>query len=285
MKNISYGRIIREIREGKKITLDMLADEVVSKSMLSKFERDQADISLSRFIHIIGKLHITFAEFFLLVNSFEKDDFELFNSIVREAYENESMIILDRIISEQEVKWKEKQIIYYKLNAIMVKALKNNIKAEKNLILNEDINILSNYLFDCENWGNYELNLYGNSMSILPYEFIVTLSKELISKVSVFQNSQGNLEKILNLIINTILICLKERDLKSALFLISYLKNSNIPEAFFLERLMFTFTQGMYTYLKGEESGKDEVLKALEYMKFIGSNKMYWKFKNYFDCF
>ena len=59
----SLGKTLRKVRQGKQITLCSVADENLSKSQISRFERGESEISCIRLINILNKLHISLDEF------------------------------------------------------------------------------------------------------------------------------------------------------------------------------------------------------------------------------
>ncbi|GAB0305080.1 hypothetical protein JPSP39_04670 [Staphylococcus pseudintermedius] len=66
--NSKLGITLRKVRNGKQISLCSLADEHLSKSQISRFERGESEISCIRLINILEKLHITLDEFLILHN-------------------------------------------------------------------------------------------------------------------------------------------------------------------------------------------------------------------------
>lgn len=54
------GVTLRKIRKGKQISLCSVADEHLSKSQISRFERGESEISCIRLINILDKLHLKF---------------------------------------------------------------------------------------------------------------------------------------------------------------------------------------------------------------------------------
>ena len=60
------GKTLRKVRQGKQISLCSVADEHLSKSQISRFERGESEISCIRLINILDKLHITLDEFLIL---------------------------------------------------------------------------------------------------------------------------------------------------------------------------------------------------------------------------
>lgn len=63
-----YGTLIRQIRQAKHIRLADLADDQLSEALLSRFERGQTDITLTKFLHLLHRLHVTPEEFVLLAD-------------------------------------------------------------------------------------------------------------------------------------------------------------------------------------------------------------------------
>lgn len=129
----------------------------------------------------------------------------------------------------------------------MIEALIYDI--DKIKVNEEDISFIINCLFNCEIWGNYEMVLYGNSMSILNYETIVALSKELIHKVASYKKIMSNYETIINIITNTIIMSVERNDKNASFYFLSFLENEDIPESFFLERTIICFVKGLL-YIK-----------------------------------
>lgn len=60
------GITLRKVRKGKQISICSVADEHLSKSQISRFERGESEISCIRLINILDKLHITLDEFLIL---------------------------------------------------------------------------------------------------------------------------------------------------------------------------------------------------------------------------
>ncbi|MCI2170895.1 helix-turn-helix domain-containing protein [Schleiferilactobacillus perolens] len=62
----ALGETIRQIRRNKGLTLAEVADDQVTASFLSKFERGVTDMGTDRFLHILNRIHTTPEEFFYI---------------------------------------------------------------------------------------------------------------------------------------------------------------------------------------------------------------------------
>ena len=61
------GEIFREFRTNRNISLKQIADNTVSASQISRFERGETDISLSRFLRVLDNMHVEMNEFMAAV--------------------------------------------------------------------------------------------------------------------------------------------------------------------------------------------------------------------------
>lgn len=280
----NYGFALRTIRESKNVSLESLSGSTISKSNLSKFETGQIDLTLNKFISVLNKLNVSFTEFELIANNYNLDTTSKLFDIVNTAYEMESILTLKGLAITEKDKWERDKNIRYKLNYIMIEALIHDIDKEK--VNQEDVSFIIDYLFSCEIWGKYELVLYGNSMSILKYETIITLSKELIHKVNSYKKIMPNYETIINIITNTTIMSVEKNDKNTSFYFLSFLENADIPESFFLERTIICFVKGLlHIRFLSYDQGVVFCETSLNVMKSIGSDNYYLKFNNYFSEF
>ena len=80
IKNLA-SHLEKFVKENK-FSLCSVADEHLSKSQISRFERGESEISCIRLINILDKLHITLDEFLVLHNE-DYTNTELFANLVQ----------------------------------------------------------------------------------------------------------------------------------------------------------------------------------------------------------
>ncbi|GEL13852.1 transcriptional regulator [Lapidilactobacillus concavus] len=265
-----FGTTFRSIRESKGVSLNSLSDDVVSKSMISKFENSLSDLSTQRFFHLLEKINVTPYEFQMTMNNYElSGDSKTLNALTELAM-SQNVISLQRYTRKLNQKYTDSQSIFDQLNWIMAEAMLANIQ-EKKLADNVDLKALTNYLFSCEDWGNYELILYGNTMSVLPLETINIFSGTLFEKCSIFQGNSSLYEMYLNILLNTIELLIKREKYSLATKFISSFERQNLSEAFLLERTFIRFYKGIIMLKTGdEETGHTLTEGALAVFDFAG---------------
>lgn len=91
------GHVFRTIRLAKNLSLKDIAQGDISVSFLSKFERDESDISLSKFYSLLNKMNITLEEFRFIANDYKLMEHEVMLDNVRSAYESNNIILLETL--------------------------------------------------------------------------------------------------------------------------------------------------------------------------------------------
>ena len=93
------GTTLRKVRKGKQVSLYSVADEHLSKSQISRFERGESEISCIRLINILDKLHITLDELLILHDKdyINTESFTNLVQYIRKQYSSQSIDNISRL--------------------------------------------------------------------------------------------------------------------------------------------------------------------------------------------
>lgn len=93
------GTTLRKVRKGKQVSLCSVADEHLSKSQISRFERGESEISCIRLINILDKLHITLDELLILHDKdyINTESFANLVQYIRKQYSSQSIDNISRL--------------------------------------------------------------------------------------------------------------------------------------------------------------------------------------------
>lgn len=96
------GVTLRKVRKGKQISLCSVADEHLSKSQISRFERGESEISCIRLINILDKLHVTLDEFLILHDDDYTNSKSFANLVqyIRKQYSSQSIDNIACLLSD-----------------------------------------------------------------------------------------------------------------------------------------------------------------------------------------
>ena len=277
-----YGQVLRRLREEKGYSLRQVSKGVLSTSFLSKFERGESNISLSHFIDIIERMNISLDEFVFSANEYKPSELDSLMSEIASAYQRSNTSKLKMITNKEYEKWEEYGLDAYLCNSIMAEAMMLNL--QKKEIDKKKREYLANYLFNVELWGNYELVIYANSLTIFPPETVIALSKEVVKKTSLYKLVHKNFVQTLAILLNTTIVCLETNLLNDALYFILTLENMHMAEKLFYERTLLVFLKGIYEIKKGNiEIGEELSRKAVTTMYTIGSEDLAISHEEYLE--
>ncbi|MGP4071819.1 Rgg family transcriptional regulator [Piscibacillus sp. B03] len=202
--NENYGKTLREVRKHKGYTLQELAGGICSVSFLSKFERDESEISLSLFKQLLARLAVSFDEFFYIHND-QADDFEAFFDSVSECFIKNDLLTLKQMKEAEVAKWNETRSRTARCNKIAIDRIVDLIKYEPPSNSEEDLQFLYEYLFNVEVWGKYETHLYNLTMHLLPLDMVVTLSRTAVHKSERYRGIKNGASTIVGVLLNTLI--------------------------------------------------------------------------------
>lgn len=254
----SLGKTLRKIRKGKNISLDSIADEHLSKSQISRFERGESEISCIRLLNLLNKLKVSAEEFFALHNS-QYNDKETFESLVifiRKQYTMKNFNNIKNLLSPKSIfpinsfeKTMIKSIIY---------SFDSLIKPTKNELLE-----LTDYLFKLENWGYYEIILLGNCIRTIEYSTLFLLTKEMLENLIYLTSNSTNKKLVTQLSINCLIISIDNNFFNDSTYLISKIKQLLNNELNYYEQTVFLYAKGYFDFKSQIKSGKMKMKQAI----------------------
>ena len=270
---IDIGSLTKKIRLSKKLSLKDVAGDYLSVSFLSKFERGESEISLSRFLCILENLDVSIEEIYGILSKDNPTRTEELLARVSKAFQQNNIPALKKYYYEEIEKFNSTHKKIFLCNSILIDSFLISITGKK--MNKKHIEVISDYLFDVDQWGKRELVILGNSMSAVPTNTLNLLIKEIIYKTTLFGNNEENKKIKIDLILNGISIFLERKELNYAKFYIDLFDTLTIPEVYLYERVEYNILIGTYWILIGKiEVGKKKIELALESLKNLGAENL-----------
>lgn len=170
-----YGPYFRELRQSKNVTLaELAADTGLTEGFISRFERGQSDITVSRFTALLNALNVAIEEFLLgmreaTMDPDEREDYPLVRArkmmpfmapyLAISEVKDDSQI--QSYIASAEAAYRAKPtrknhfiwLFYQSMNAILQKPIDNDglVRIQAPIM---------HYLQQVDNWGVYECYLF-----------------------------------------------------------------------------------------------------------------------------
>lgn len=234
---MEIGKLFREFRVERNITLKEASNGIVTFSYLSKFERGLVKITVENLMLLLERLDISIIEFFTYLKKDEISDKTLLNEISN-AFKNQDISSLFQLADNQYRLYTMTKNIKLKYNGIMIKAILSNIE-NIDISLEERI-LVSNYLINCSIWTNYEIILLGNSFNIFSEFFQKSIVIEIQKRITSIPLNDENRYNLKNVLINICIHYLNENRLIEVNDIVLFLEDIlNNNEYFFKTRLLF----------------------------------------------
>lgn len=272
------GITLRKVRKGKQLSLCSVADEHLSKSQISRFERGESEISCIRLINILDKLHITLDEFLILHNE-DYTNAELFANLVqyiRKQYSSHNIKNIAALLSDSS---------HYTLNSFDKTMIKSILHTMDSSIIpsNKELLQLTDYLFKVEKWGYYEITLLGNCVRAINYNSYFLLTKEMLNNYIYSSLNKTNKRIVTQLAINCLILSVDKEEFSNCTCLITEIKALLDNELNFYEQTVFLYATGYFEFKRHLDSGIEKMKQAIQVLDILGENKLKLHYTSHFD--
>ena len=271
------GITLRKVRKGKQISLCSVADEHLSKSQISRFERGESEISCIRLINILDKLHITLDEFLVLHNE-DYTNTELFANLVqyiRKQYSSQNIKNIAALLSDSS---------HYTLNSFEKTMIKSILHTMDSSIIpsNKELLQLTDYLFKVEKWGYYEITLLGNCVRTINYNSYFLLTKEMLNNYIYSSLNKTNKRIVTQLAINCLILSVDKEEFSNCTCLITEIKALLDNELNFYEQTVFLYATGYFEFKRHSDSGIEKIKQAIQVLDILGEDKLKLHYTSHF---
>lgn len=272
------GITLRKVRKGKQISLCSVADEHLSKSQISRFERGESEISCIRLINILDKLHITLDEFLILHNE-DYTNAELFANLVqyiRKQYSSHNIKNIAALLSDSS---------HYTLNSFDKTMIKSILHTMDSSIIpsNKELLQLTDYLFKVEKWGYYEITLLGNCVRTINYNSYFLLTKKMLNNYIYSSLNKTNKRIVTQLAINCLILSVDKEEFSNCTCLITEIKALLDNELNFYEQTVFLYATGYFEFKRHLDSGIEKMKQAIQVLDILGEDKLKLHYTSHFD--
>ena len=272
------GITLRKVRKGKQISLCSVADEHLSKSQISRFERGESEISCIRLINILDKLHVTLDEFLILHDEdyAKTESFANLVHYIRKQYSVQNFDKIKTLLSNSS---------NYTLNHFertMVKSILHTV--DSNIFpTDEELLQLTDYLFNVEKWGYYEIILLANCVRTINYKSCYLLTKEMLNNHIFSSLNKTNKRIVSQLAINCFILSIDKEEFSNCSYLIDKIKELLDNELNFYEQTVFLYATGYYEFKRQSCTGIEKMKQAIKVLDILGEDKLKLHYTDHFN--
>ncbi|WP_112444521.1 helix-turn-helix domain-containing protein [Streptococcus sp. 596553] len=280
MQNL--GEVFKELRKSRNVSLQEATGGEFTYSMLSKFERGEADLSSMKLITALDNIHSDLNEFMYLVRVFSQKKVLAFQENLWDLYDREGIDSLHSLYEETTQKYRSSGETSYLLQMIRLKSLlvffDSNIRAT-----DEELTFLYDYFFTIDIWGNYELELFSTISTLFPLPLYFKYSREMLQKTDLLGSLPSNKAGIDTILMNGLFKAIEEKDKLKADYFIFQIENRDLPESQAYLKIIYMIAKGYYdTSFKVENKGLEKIQRGitiLQDLEYVDGVRYY---ENYF---
>lgn len=264
----NYGEIFKTYREARGLSLKDIAESGLSTSQLSRFEKGESDLTITKFIKALRKIKMPINEFMYATNNFKIDEINRLWVQIQTLFITKDIHGLQKLLSEQQEMEREVKI-FQQLNTTIIKIYLSDLTKEK-LYTQKDIDYIVDYLIGVDYWGEYELLIFSNLLFALNHEMSMMLLKEMNRRTDFYKEIPSNRRIIASMNLNAFIMCIERNKWLDAHYFEKQLEMTFFKETEIYERYYFYFAKQMLRYKKdGEDNAIIEMKKIIAGLKMV----------------
>ena len=265
-----FGYVFRQIRDQKHIPLSDFSSIGISKATLSRFERAETMMNFEKVVQALQLMGIGLEEYEYLLNDYAPIESEALLKEIETAFlkqDKKTLINLYKIALEAGYP-------YISLAA----------KASYTELSSENIDTITDYLYDIKVWGQTELYVFYfimNKLNIRDILYILDLF--LLEKKHKIFNSVKHLEIFACACCRAIAFLTSKGYQEYSAHILHRVESLELVQSMFLRNLL-NLSKGFWTYrFKDEKTGNTMMLQALEIFHQIGSQEIARYYQQQYD--
>ena len=280
MQNL--GEVFKELRKSRNVSLQEATGGEFTYSMLSKFERGEADLSSMKLITALDNIHSDLNEFMYLVRGFSQKKVLAFQENLWDLYDREGIDSLHSLYEETIQKYRSSAKKSYLLQMIRIKSLLVFFDSEIRAT-DEELTFLYDYFFTIDIWGNYELELFSTISTLFPLPLYFKYSREMLQKTDLLGSLPSNKVGIDTILINGLFKAIEEKDKLKADYFIFQIEKRELPESQAYLKIIYMIAKGYYdTIFNVKNKGLEKIQRGitiLQDLEYVDGARYY---ENYF---
>lgn len=267
-RSMKLGELYRELRVGRGLKLKDVARGNLSVSQLSRFENGESMLAADKLLLAISGIHMTFSEFGHALNDYDETHFFKLGKKVVKLHSEQNIEGLKKILKDY--KHYENFDTYNRLNRLVIQVAIYTLNHSYSISA-ADIEFLTTYLYSIEEWTEYELYLFGNTMVILSVNDLIFLGKALIERNKLYISIPNNKKNAQVALLNLILVLIEGKEFYHATYFINHLeKLLNYQDMFTI--IFVNFFKLLIAYLQGNLSNRNQLEDYISMVKKLGNS-------------
>lgn len=266
---LHMGEVFRDLRVSRKISLKEATGGEFSYSMLSKFEKGESEITISKLLVALENIHTELDEFVYLIRGFQVDTYKALQKKIWNAVDTRNLPQLQEMYETELESYALKEDKIHLFNALVVKAhflfLDQQVE-----FTDRELQELYDYLFIIDIWGEFELRLFSDIAPALPLDLYYRYTREMLQKTDYLAGLQKNRNYIQTILLNGLFKAIDAKKMTRAAYFDQQIRKNFFQENETYLRIVYRFADGLHDLAKGEsQSGLIKMEQSVEMLTIL----------------
>lgn len=266
-ESMDLGELFRELRIARGLKLKDVTSDKLSISQLSKFENGQTMLSSDKLLVAISGIHMNFSEFGYALNNYQEPEFFKSGEKIAELHSKQDIDGLKKLLVTY--KGYENFDVYNRLNLLVIKVVIHSLDNSYS-INDEDKEFLTNYLYEIEVWTEYELYIFGNTMSILSDSDLIFLGRAFEERSKLYSSLTSHKKSSEIAFLNLILILIERKEIYYVRYFMSKLEEILNYQDMFATTCLHILKQ-VSDYLNGDINSIEKINNDIDMIEKLGN--------------
>lgn len=266
-KSLELGELYKELRIARGLKLKDISKKNLSISQLSKFENGQTMLAADKLLIAIEGINMSFSEFGYAMNQYQESSFFKTGNKLVQLQAQKDLSGLKKILTDYDDT--ESSKVYNRLNKLVIKVAIHGLDSDY-VITNEEIEFLTTYLYSIEEWTEYELYIFGNTMTILSDKDLIFLGKAFVKRDKLYCALPSHKKNAEIVHLNLILILIEHKKFHHIDFFINNIEQLLTYQDMF-SIVFLNFLKNLLAYVKGELTNLTSIKEYISMVEKLGN--------------
>ncbi|MDY3023995.1 helix-turn-helix domain-containing protein [Streptococcus hyovaginalis] len=266
LDSFHLGELYRELRLARGLKMKDVVSSNLSQAQLSKFENGQTMLSADKLLTAISAIHMSLSEFEHVYHQYEENKFFKQAKLIANYHTNKDIFNLEKLLTT--FNHSENYGTYDKLNKLVIQCAIHDLNPEY-AILDSDIDFITTYLYSIEDWTEYELYIFGNTLQVLSDSDLIFLSKAFSERYTLYLSIPNNSHRTKLVLLNIIFSLLERKQYYYTHYFMNHLETILTYQDMFVNTVLILLKK-VLDYREGKNINFDDLEMYISNIRQLG---------------
>lgn len=180
------NEVLKALREERGFTIARLAEGIMSRETLNKFELRGTSMSSEKLTQILSKLNVTYEEYLNRLDMPSMDSKKVYDRLFRQALMHPNEEKYQALLQQLSEQYAETGDVFFQIKIEQFTIEYNYMKHHTLAGSQSGIDYITDYLNSIDSWGKFEISIFGSCMFAFSNDYIYGNLNRLNRRIHTF---------------------------------------------------------------------------------------------------